>query len=350
MIKFHATKHLLPNLLPNLLTPIFSGFLGCFLLLNSCSSSNPNQTQGYIEGDLTYIASSQPGRLSYLAVSRGQEVKKDQVLFTIEPEPRSFSLKNAQASLEQAKDNLLDLLDPIKRPTEQASILAQIKSAEAELLYSNLQLERNKYLIKTEAVQQQAVDQAVDQATQALENVKDLESQLATAQLPARTNQIKAAAAEVDVAQSFLEQAAWDLDQTIVRAPEDSFVFDNLYWPGEEVPANTPVLTLLSPDHIKVLFYVPAFLVVKIKLGELISFQDNLNNSNNLHTGSATITYISPTAEYTPPVIYSRDREEDLVFRIEASFSNPQDALLWHPGEPVTVTMLPKNQDPKNNG
>jgi len=310
---------------------------GVSSLLNSCSS-HANQTQGYIEGDLTYIASSQPGRLSTLPVSRGLQVKKGQVLFTIEAEPRNFYLKSSQASLEQAKDNLLDLLDPQKRPTEQASIIAQIKSAEADVLYSNTQLERNQYLIKTQAVQQQALDQAQDQATQALENLKNLESQLATAQLSARINQIKASEAQVEAAQSALDQAAWDLDQTIVRAPADGFVFDNLYWIGEEVPANTPVLTLLLPTQIKVLFYVPASWLPKIKLGDSVNFTDSMDLTDQ---GTANISYISPTAEYTPPVIYSRDREEDLVYRVEANFKTPEEAERWHSGEPVTITIQP---------
>lgn len=304
--------------------------------LNSCSS-HQDQTQGYIEGDLTYMASSQSGRLSALAVTKGQQIKQGQILFSLESEPRNFSLKASQASLAQAHDDLQDLMDPMKRPTEQASIIAQIKSAEADVIYTSAQLERNKTLIKTGSVQEQALDQAQNQASQSLENLKDLESQLATAQLSSRINQIKAAEAQVAIAQSSLDQADWTLDQTIVKAPADGFVFDNLYWPGEEVPANTPVLTLLTPSQIKVLFYVPESWLVKIKLGDLINFK----NKKNL--GSAQITYISPNAEYTPPVIYSRDREEDLVYRVEAHFNNPQDALLWHPGEPVTVILV---QDP----
>lgn len=306
---------------------------GCIGLI-ACSSDQHN-VQGYIEGDLTYMASSQPGRLINLDVKKGESVQAGQVLFTLEPEPRNFALENAKASLEQAKDDLADLIAPQKRPTEQASIQAQIDSAVADVSYTQLQLTRNKKLVQVDAVQQQALDQAIDQADEALANLKNLQSQLATAELSARINQIKAAEAQVLEAQSSLDQAAWMLNQTIVRAPEGGFVFDNFYWPGEEIPMNTAVLSLLSPDHIKVIFYVPETDLAGIKLGSLIKFKtDGISR-----TGQAKIAYISPNAEYTPPVIYSRDRQDQLVYRVEALFDNPKDAITWHPGQPVTVSL-----------
>jgi len=49
------------------------------------------------------------------------------------------------------------------------------------------------------------------------------------------------------------------------------------------------------------------------------------------------VSYISPRAEYTPPVIYSRETRSKLVFMIEIVFDPPSAAKL-HPGQPVDVT------------
>jgi HlyD family secretion protein len=46
------------------------------------------------------------------------------------------------------------------------------------------------------------------------------------------------------------------------------------------------------------------------------------------------VSYISPRAEYTPPVIYSRESRAKLVFMVEAVF-DPVDAAKLHPGQPV---------------
>jgi HlyD family secretion protein len=56
------------------------------------------------------------------------------------------------------------------------------------------------------------------------------------------------------------------------------------------------------------------------------------------HAYSATVNYISTQAEFTPPVIYSRENRAKLVFMIEAKFS-PADALELRPGQPVDVKL-----------
>ena len=50
------------------------------------------------------------------------------------------------------------------------------------------------------------------------------------------------------------------------------------------------------------------------------------------------ISFISPQAEYTPPVIYSRENRSKLVFMIEVTFE-PQTAATLHPGQPVDVRL-----------
>ncbi len=52
----------------------------------------------------------------------------------------------------------------------------------------------------------------------------------------------------------------------------------------------------------------------------------------------ATITFISPQCEYTPPVIYSNENRSKLVFMVIAK-PPPQEATLLHPGQPVEVTL-----------
>jgi HlyD family secretion protein len=48
------------------------------------------------------------------------------------------------------------------------------------------------------------------------------------------------------------------------------------------------------------------------------------------------VSFISPQAEYTPPVIYSQENRSKLVFMIEAVF-DPDVAAKLHPGQPVDV-------------
>ena len=52
----------------------------------------------------------------------------------------------------------------------------------------------------------------------------------------------------------------------------------------------------------------------------------------------ATITYVSPQAEYTPPVVYSKEARAKMVFLVEARAAAAEAARL-HPGQPVDVIL-----------
>jgi HlyD family secretion protein len=52
---------------------------------------------------------------------------------------------------------------------------------------------------------------------------------------------------------------------------------------------------------------------------------------------SARIDYVSPTPEYTPPIIYAGDSRDKLVFMVEA---RPANADRLAPGQPVDVVPL----------
>ena len=55
-----------------------------------------------------------------------------------------------------------------------------------------------------------------------------------------------------------------------------------------------------------------------------------------------TVTFVSPQAEYTPPVIYSQESRQKLVFMVELAI-DPAVALQLHPGQPVTVRFGPES-------
>jgi HlyD family secretion protein len=92
------------------------------------------------------------------------------------------------------------------------------------------------------------------------------------------------------------------------------------------------VVSLLPPENLKVRFFVPQEKLAQIKVGGTVSVKPD----GAAKPFSATVNYISTQAEYTPPVIYSRETRANLVFMIEAKFA-PADAAELRPGQPVDV-------------
>lgn len=300
------------------------------LLIPACDSNFKNQIQGYVEADYIYISPLNAGKIKKINVKKGQEVGLGQQLFILDDEP--FIQQSAQAnnklSMERAK--LSDMQTGLRK-TELDVLRMQLESAlEAEkLAYSKLQ--RNKK--QSAVISKFELEQFESDYLQKHTYVLQLKNNLTANALPSRQDQILAQQSAVQQAQKALEEQLWYLKQRTLSAPGKSVVSDILYHTGEWVPAGRPVLSLLPDDNIKIRFFVSSKQLARIKLSEKISF---FTSNNNLF--SAEISYISSAAEYTPPVIYSNNRKEKLVFMIEA-IPDSHNRQQFHPGMPVTVRL-----------
>ena len=134
-----------------------------------------------------------------------------------------------------------------------------------------------------------------------------------------------------------LDQTDWSFDQKKQAAPQSGLVYDTLFRQGEWVAAGKPVVVLLPPQNIKVRVFVPETRVGAIHYGE--TAQVKVDGVKEPFVGK--VSYISPKAEYTPPVIYSRETRAKLVFMVELIFDVRAAADL-HPGQPVDVEFMSK--------
>ncbi|HEY3306264.1 MAG TPA: efflux RND transporter periplasmic adaptor subunit [Candidatus Binatia bacterium] len=154
---------------------------------------------------------------------------------------------------------------------------------------------------------------------------------LARANLIAMADLDRARAAR-DQDRERLAKAEWELSQKRQSAPQAGLVFDTFYRPGEWVAAGRPVVAILPPENTKVRAFVPEARVAMIHPGDKV----RVTVDGLAEPVAGKISFISPKAEYTPPVIYSRDMRDKLVFLVELAF-DPAVAAKLHPGQPVDV-------------
>ena len=306
---------------------------GCVIaaLLTGCSPKPANRFQGYIEGEYVYVAAPLAGALTHLAVARGDAVAAGQLLFELERQSEAAAMAQTGQNLAQAQAQLDDLTKGL-RPTEIESLAAQLDKARANLKLSAADLVRSEQLDSSNVISREELDQARAQNDANLAQVRQLTADLATARLGGREDAIHAAQAAVAAQRSAWDKAKWAYDQKQQSAPTNAAVHDTLYREGEFVAAGNPVVALLPPENLKVRFFLPQAQLPRIKTGETVSVQAD----GAAHPVSATVNYISTQAEYTPPVIFSRETRADLVFMIEARFA-PADAAQLRPGQPVDV-------------
>jgi HlyD family secretion protein len=142
-----------------------------------------------------------------------------------------------------------------------------------------------------------------------------------------------------DDAEAALRQARANLQWSKTRlarrralSPADGTIQEVYYRPGETVPPGRAVMALLPPGNLKIRFFVPEGLLPDVKYGQTV----NVSCDGCDQGLTAKVTFIANSAEYTPPVIYSREERAKLVFLIEARPAHPDK---FRVGQPVTVTL-----------
>jgi HlyD family secretion protein len=302
-------------------------------VLTGCSGSSNTTFQGYVEGEFVYMASSQPGRLEHLTVTRGQQVDRGTPLFTLEAIDERAGREQAREQLAAAAAQLADL-ETGKRPPEVAVVAAQLSQAQAAASKSALQRDRDEAQYKSGGISREQLEATLAQAASDAAHVSELASQLEVARLPGRAQQLKAQSRQVEAARAVLEQADWRLGEKAIAAPSAGLVYDTLYREGEWVAPGNPVVRMLPPQNIKVRFFVPEGVIGTLTAGRRVS----LHCDGCAQEVPATITFVSNEAEYTPPVIYSNETRGKLVYMVEAH-PTPADAVKLHPGQPLEVRL-----------
>jgi HlyD family secretion protein len=288
---------------------------------------------GYVEADYVMVTSTIGGTLITLDVARGDQVAAGAPLFTLDETAERAARDEAAAKLAQAQSQLANLRLG-KRQPEIDAIAAQRAQAEAALRQSQADFERQTQLRATRFSSQKQLDDARAQRDHDQNHLAEIDAQLEVARMPAREDEIHAAEAAVTAAQAALAQAEWRLGQKSGVAPQAGLVVDTLYRPGEMVAAGQPIVQLLPPANVKIRFFVPEREVGRIAIGQTVRVSCDGCGAPI----AATVRFVSPQAEFTPPVIYSREQRARLVFMVEARPNERAETL--HVGQPVDIAAV----------
>jgi HlyD family secretion protein len=304
---------------------------GQFLAAFHHDSAAPHYL-GYVEGESTLVAPPIAGRLVARPVERGGRVKRGDRLYVIDTTQAEAEVARATATLAEFQarhDNLLTG----KRSEEQDVIRAQRRELEAGLTLAEQELKRQTDLTAKNYSSRQSYDQAVEKVAELRARAAALAARERVGDLAARESEIAAAAALIEQNQAMLARARNRLADLMPLAPEDALVENTFFNVGEWVPAATPVVSLLPASRVKLRFFVPEEDVSKARMGRQVSFTCDGCPADL----KANIIYVSPRAEFTPPVIYSQSARTKLIFMIEARPEAVPAQVALAPGLPVSV-------------
>jgi HlyD family secretion protein len=285
---------------------------------------------GYVEGEPLYLAAPVSGTVTAMHVARGDRVKTGQPLFVIDPRQLAAQRDQLAAEVATAQSEARDVRKG-QRPVELAVFDADVAAAEARARDAVAILRRTEPLVRKGIYAPARLDDARASAQAAQAQVTAARRQRDAAALGSREDQIRAADSRVREAQANLAAASARLSDVTPTAPGDARVEDVFYQAGEWAGANQPVLALLPDDRVKLRFFVPEQAASRYRPGGVVRFA-----CDGCAAGlTAKIIFVSPRPEFTPPVIYSREARDRLVYLVEA-----HPSALLNPGQPVDVAPL----------
>jgi HlyD family secretion protein len=148
---------------------------------------------------------------------------------------------------------------------------------------------------------------------------------------------LDSAVSALRVAEARVNTSQTRLTRRSAFAPVSGSIQQIYFREGEMVPGQRPVLSIMPPGNMKVRFFASETDLPKFALGDDVRVTCD-NCANDL---TAKIYFIATQAEYTPPVIYSLDERNKLVYLIQARPNKPDSLRI---GQPVSVFLNAKTR------
>lgn len=263
------------------------------LLLASCGENAETMMQGYGEADYIYIASQEAGVIGEMFVREGDTVEAGAPVFRLDPDRLTYSVESA---------------------TAQSSAMTQaVRTAQAEATLAERNFARGAELFERGFYPRARLD--ADRAAR----------DAANARLAQVRRELSAVGAETGLARERLNDAQG-------QAPIAGTIERIFHRQGEVIAAGAPVAALLSPENMKVRFFAPEAMLSQLSVGG----QVNLSCDNCPDGLTGRIIRIATEPQFTPPVIFSLEQREKLVYLVEA---RPDQPGRIRPGAPVDVRL-----------
>jgi HlyD family secretion protein len=285
---------------------------------------------GYVEGEYALLAPIETAEVYSVSVERGERVAAGAAVAVLEDSDAKIAVAEAEAALAQAQAQLANLKVG-KRSEEIAVLEAAVDMAKAGEADAQRKADRLRDLYAKGTATQADFDTARTTLETAVAEVEQAKANLAVGKLPARPDEINAAESAVKQARASLDQARWRLGERVIKAPAAGRISDIIRNPGDVAGPQAPVVSMLPDGAVKLTLYLPEPALSSVKVGSTLDV-----HCDGCKPGlQARVSYVSPDPEFTPPVIYSLETRQKLVYLIEAKPVG--EATRLQPGQIVDV-------------
>lgn len=315
----------------------FLGALSAFVLyrFEATPTTGPARIalQGNIDVRQVILSFKVGGRIERLLVDEGDTVEAGQLVAALDERYFQDELQLARSSRNARAATLARLLHG-SRPEEIAQARALVAEREASAANAGVELRRSANLLARNAGSRQDYDGATATARVASAQLASAREALRLAEIGPRVEDIDAARADLSAAEAELTQAQRRLEDARLVAPGAGVILTRAREAGAIVQPGETAFTLTLASPVWVRTYVDEADLGNVRPGMAVSV---VTDTPGGRTYTGRVGFISPTAEFTPKTVETRELRTALVYRLRVVVDDPDGGL--RQGMPVGVKL-----------
>jgi HlyD family secretion protein len=290
-------------------------------LLAACNGNNRDtiEASGTIEGTDINVAAEVNGKIKAVLVDEGRQVRAGDTLLLISDAEYQIQLRSAQANQSS--------YESAYRLAVEGSRREDVRQAEVALKTAQTDYQRMKTLLESGSITQKQYDDAYTRYVTAEQTHRKLATGLRPEEIQGAKDRWDYATAQTDLLKKKVH------DCTVV-APSNAVVTLRGVEPGEFVTTGMTVIRLTALERVKLMIYVNETDLPRIQLGQ----KAMVKTDGGSREAEGNVVFISPTAEFTPKNVQTKEERTKLVFGVKIEADNADGTL--KPGLPADVRIL----------
>ncbi len=303
-------------------------------------SLNPYKAHGTVDINDSLLSFERSGKIVKLLADEGQQVRKGEILGSLDAQDLDHQLRIQYARCE-AEDALLTQYQNGYLQEELATAEAAVQKSQSAVDLAAITYERNASLLKSKSISKQEFDSSKAAYNEAKATLKEAQAQLALYRKGYREEVISAQAAKVSACKEQLAYLNYQVTtQGNIVAPFSGTIRSRTHELSDFVGAGETIFTITDENKKKIRIYLSDAQLPLAKLGKTVSVERPYGPPLE-----GKISFISPTAMFTPKSVQTEDLRADLIYEISVEVADPEHVLRF--GQAITVYL--KGTAPDNS-
>jgi HlyD family secretion protein len=277
------------------------------IVLLSCNKNNEKaDAYGNFEATEITVSSESNGKIEFLNVQEGAQIKKGTFIGLIDTLQLHFNREQLKASIETVK-------------SRSASVLSQIEVLNEQLKTAKIEQNRIKNMFAENAATKRQVDEIEGK-------VKVIEKQINSVQTQNAPilNEIKSIVVQI-------EKLDDQIKKSKITNPLDGTVLTKYAEPSEITAFGKPLYKIANLNEMELRVYITETQLTQIKIGQKVTVA--VDSENDMNELEGQITWISAQAEFTPKVIQTKEERANLVYAVKVAVKNDGSLKIGMPAE-----------------